>query len=122
MPPEGVAFLVTLTIIGSTVLLFPLVRALAERIRSKNVDAGVREELQVLREDLLAEIQQARREIGDLGERVDFTERLLAKPSQHSCSSAARSGSCDRWPRRSPSASRVNTASRAWMPPSVTRS
>ena len=71
-----------MTIIGSTVLLFPLVRALAERIRSKNVDAGVREELQVLREDLLAEIQQARREIGELGERVDFTERLLAKKSQ----------------------------------------
>ena len=82
MPPEGVAFLFTLTIIGSTVLLFPLVRALAERIRSKNVDAGVREELQVLREDLLGEIQQARREIGELGERVDFTERLLAKTSQ----------------------------------------
>ena len=82
MPPEGVAFLFTLTIIGSTVLLFPLVRALAERIRSKNVDAGVREELQVLREDLLAEIQQARREIGELGERVDFTELLLAKKSQ----------------------------------------
>jgi len=71
-----------LTIIGSTVLLYPLVRALAERIRSKNLDAGVREELQLLREDLLAEIQQARREIGDLGERVDFTERLLAKKSQ----------------------------------------
>jgi len=82
MPPEGVAFLITLTIIGSTVLLFPLVRALAERIRSKNVDAGVREELQVLRDDLLGEIQQARREIGELGERVDFTERLLAKKSQ----------------------------------------
>ena len=82
MPPEGVAFLFTLTIIGSTVLLFPLVRALAERIRIKNVDAGVREELQVLRDDLLAEIQQARREIGELGERVDFTERLLAKKSQ----------------------------------------
>jgi len=58
------------------------VRALAERIRSKNIDAGVREELQVLREDLLAEIQQARRELGELGERVDFAERLLAKKSQ----------------------------------------
>ena len=81
MPPEGVAFLFTLTIIGSTVLLFPLVRALAERIRSKNVDAGVKE-VQVLREDLLGEIQQARREIGELGERVDFTERLLGKKSQ----------------------------------------
>jgi len=79
MPEEGVVFLFVLTLIGSTVLLFPLVRALADRIRTKSVDAGVKEELQMLREDLLAEIQQARREIGDMGERIDFTERLLAK-------------------------------------------
>jgi hypothetical protein len=80
--PEEVVFLFVLSIIGSTLLLFPLVRALADRIRTKNVDAGVREELQILREDLLAEIQHARREIGDLGERIEFTERLLAKKSQ----------------------------------------
>lgn len=80
--PEEVVFLFVLSIIGSTLLLFPLVRALADRIRTKNVDAGLKEELQILREDLLAEIQQARREIGDLGERIDFTERLLAKKSQ----------------------------------------
>jgi hypothetical protein len=80
--PEEVVFLFVLSIIGSTLLLFPLVRALADRIRTKNVDAGVKEELQILREDLLAEIQHARREIGDLGERIEFTERLLAKKSQ----------------------------------------
>ncbi|HLQ68049.1 MAG TPA: hypothetical protein VK124_00860 [Gemmatimonadales bacterium] len=79
MPQEGVVFLFVLTILGATVLLFPLVRAFAERIRSKSVDPGMKEELQLLRDDLLAEIQQARREIGDLGERIDFTERLLAK-------------------------------------------
>ena len=77
--PEEVVFLSVLTIIGSTILLFPLVRALAERIRPRPMDAGVREELQMLREDLLAELQQTRREIGDLGERIDFTERLIAK-------------------------------------------
>jgi hypothetical protein len=81
MPPEGVAFLFTLSIIGGVVLLFPLVRAFSERIRGRS-DAGMREEIQILREDLLAEIQQARREIGDLGERIEFTERLLAKKSQ----------------------------------------
>ena len=80
--PDEVVFLFVLTIIGSSVLLFPLVRALAERIRPRAVDAGVREELQMLREDLLAELQQTRREIGDLGERIDFTERLLAKKSE----------------------------------------
>ncbi len=78
MPPE-VVFLSTLAIVGSALLLFPLVRALAERVRPRGVESGVREELQILREDILAEIQQARREIGDLSERVDFTERLLAK-------------------------------------------
>ena len=81
MPPE-VVFLSTLAIVGSALLLFPLVRALAERVRPRGVEAGVREELQILREDILAEIQQARREIGDLSERVDFTERLLAKKTE----------------------------------------
>jgi hypothetical protein len=80
--PEEVVFLSVLSIVGAAVLLFPLVRALAERIRPRAMDAGVREELQMLREDLLAEIQQTRREIGDLGERIDFTERLLAKKSE----------------------------------------
>ena len=80
--PEEVVFLSVLSIIGASVLLFPLVRALADRIRPRGVEPGVREELQMLREDLLAELQQTRREIGDLSERIDFTERLLAKKSQ----------------------------------------
>jgi hypothetical protein len=42
----------------------------------------MREELQALREDLLGELQQTRREIGDLNERIDFTERLLVKKSE----------------------------------------
>jgi hypothetical protein len=83
MPREMVVlFLSLFSMAGATVLLFPVMRALAERIRPRLSDAGVRDEVQVLREELLAEIQQARREIGDLGERVDFTERLLAKKSQ----------------------------------------
>ena len=79
MPEEIVVlFLSVFAMAGATVLLFPVMRALAERIRPRLTDAGVKEELQLLREDMLTEIQQARREIGDLGERVDFTERLLA--------------------------------------------
>jgi hypothetical protein len=79
VPEEVVVlFLSVFAMAGATVLLFPVMRALAERIRPRLSDAGVKEELQVLREDLLTEIQQTRREIGDLGERVDFTERLLA--------------------------------------------
>jgi len=83
MPEEIVVlFLSVFAMVGATVLLFPLMRALAERIRPRLTDAHVKEELQLLREDLLSEIQQARREIGDLGERVDFTERLLSKKTE----------------------------------------
>lgn len=83
MPEEIlVLFLSVFAMAGATVLLFPVMRALAERIRPRLTDSNVKEELQLLREDLLSEIQQARREIGDLGERVDFTERLLAKKTE----------------------------------------
>jgi len=83
MPEEIVVlFLSVFAMVGATVLLFPVMRALAERIRPRLTEANVKEELQLLREDLLTEIQQARREIGDLGERVDFTERLLSKKTE----------------------------------------
>jgi hypothetical protein len=78
MHPEEV-FLFVIAIVGATLLAYPLVRALAERIRPRVIDGAVREELQVLREDVLGELQQTRREIADLGERIDFLERLLAK-------------------------------------------
>lgn len=81
MPNEAVAFLFTITIVGGFACLFPVVRAYAERIRGRT-DASVKDEIQMLREDLLAEIQQARREIGDLGERMDFAERLLVKKTE----------------------------------------
>ncbi|OLC87331.1 MAG: hypothetical protein DMD38_03570 [Gemmatimonadetes bacterium] len=66
---------------GAVIILFPFVRALAERIRPRALDSTVRDELQALREDLLAELQHTRQEVSELSERVDFTERLLAKKS-----------------------------------------
>ena len=77
MPSEGVAVLFFVTIVGGFVLLYPLVRALAERLRSRP-EAG-KEELLALREDVVQELQQMQREVAELGERMDFTERLLAK-------------------------------------------
>ncbi len=74
---EVIAMLAVTT--GMLVITYPLVRALADRIRPRGPEAGVKEELQNLREDLLTELQQARREIADLGERMDFAERLLAR-------------------------------------------
>ena len=77
MPREAVAFLMFVTMVGGFVLLYPVVRALAERLRPRP-EAG-KEELQALREDVVQELQQVRREVAELGERMDFTERLLAR-------------------------------------------
>ncbi len=71
-------FLSFVAMVGFAALAFPLVRALSERIRPR-ADAGIKDELQGLRDDVLNELRDVRREIAELGERVDFTERLLAK-------------------------------------------
>ncbi len=77
---EGTELLALLAVVGGfSIITYPLVRALADRIRPRGIEAGVREELQLLRDDVLSELQQARREIADLGERMDFAERLLAR-------------------------------------------
>ena len=81
MPPEAVGFLATISIIGGIVLLLPLVRAFADRIRGRS-DAGTREELQNVREELSREINELRQSgnhMDELSERVDFLERLIAK-------------------------------------------
>jgi hypothetical protein len=79
MQPAEV-FLSVIAMAGIALLAYPLVRALSERIRPR-VDAGIKDELVGLREDVLTEVRDMRREIGELAERVDFTERLLAKRS-----------------------------------------
>lgn len=78
---EAEFFLTVFAFVGVTVLAWPLVRALAERIRPR-VDAGIRDELQGLRDDVLTELREMRRDVAELGERVDFTERLLAKQGE----------------------------------------
>jgi len=77
MHPEEV-FLGVVAMVGFALLAYPLVRALSERIRPR-VDAGIKDEVQGLREDVLTELRDMRREVAELGERMDFTERLLAK-------------------------------------------
>jgi hypothetical protein len=59
---------------GGFLLLRPLVQAFAERLRHRDAPAvsGVGEEI-------LEELQAMRQDMAELAERVDFTERLLAK-------------------------------------------
>ncbi|MCZ6916213.1 MAG: hypothetical protein O7I93_05515 [Gemmatimonadetes bacterium] len=69
----GAAFLLAISPIG---------RAIADRIRGRSVGGGADERVRYLQEthdSLLEEVDGMRREIGDLQERVDFTERLMAR-------------------------------------------
>jgi hypothetical protein len=69
---EAEFFLTVFAMAGVTLLAWPLVRALAERIRHKHTPPSVGD-------GVVAELQEIRREIAELSERMDFTERLLAK-------------------------------------------
>lgn len=75
-------FIFALIVMGFAVwLLTPVVRALAERIRSgeRRPVRGFHDEVERVRDDLTEDIVALRREVADLTERVEFAERLLAK-------------------------------------------
>ena len=74
----GEVFLGVMVVLGVSFIAFPLARALADRIRGRPV-AAPNEDIQTLRDDVMQELQHVRHELAELGERVDFTERLLAK-------------------------------------------
>lgn len=60
----------------------PIGRAFAERIRGKTAIPGadeLRADLAEQREEHTQELEQVRREVAELAERLDFAERLLAQ-------------------------------------------
>jgi hypothetical protein len=67
------------TIGGALWLLRPLVAALAKRLAGEARRGSTPDELASLRGELLDHMQQVHQEVGELAERLDFTERLLAK-------------------------------------------
>lgn len=79
LDPAEVIIMVATT--GGFILAWPLVRALAERIRTRPASpaTGLPEEVRAMREELLGEVEAIRGELAQLGERMDFAERLLAK-------------------------------------------
>jgi hypothetical protein len=79
MSPDQIVFLSISSIAIGAVLLLPLVRALAERIRARAAAEGPPPALNA---EVMAELGDIRREIGELAERMDFAERLLAQQKQ----------------------------------------
>ena len=84
MDIEGVLAIFMLFGGGTCIVLAfsPVGKAIAERIRRSGgagVPEDVHRELDQLRSEVEGDVQQLRTEVGELSERMDFAERLLAK-------------------------------------------
>jgi hypothetical protein len=77
-PPFVVYLIPIVALIVAGVVLYPLLRALARRIEHK-VSGGAQEEIDELRSRVMMIEEQAMR-VPELEERLDFAERMLAKP------------------------------------------
>ena len=64
---------------GLFMVLFRIAGAVARRIAGDARRGPTPDELTALRAELGDELAQVRQQVGELAERVDFTERLLAK-------------------------------------------
>ena len=76
---DAAAVIITVAVLCTIgMLVWPLVRALARRLESGGRNAQVQEELDALRERL-QHLEQGQARMGELEERLEFTERLLAQ-------------------------------------------
>lgn len=73
-PPEAMLGLVFFA--GAFWVLRPVLAAIAKRISGEARPPAMAKED---REEILTELQQVREELGELAERMDFAERMLAK-------------------------------------------
>ena len=82
LPPQVVLLMVLGIVAGATIILWPLMRAIARRIEGRGREsAALREEIDHLRARL-AEVDAVQSRLGELEERLDFAERMLAQRSE----------------------------------------
>jgi hypothetical protein len=74
----GVVTIVVFALIAATIILWPVMRALARRLEGKGADPALREEVERLHHRL-AEVDVLQGRIAELEERIDFTERILVR-------------------------------------------
>jgi Tfp pilus assembly protein PilO len=77
--PQALVMIVLLSLIAATVVLWPLMRALARRIESKGgADPALRAELEQL-QLRVGDVDALQLRVSELEERLDFAERLLTR-------------------------------------------
>jgi hypothetical protein len=76
--PPAIILIVVAALTATTIILWPLMRALGRRLEGKGGDSALRAEVEQLH-TRLGEVDALQGRIAELEERVDFTERLLAQ-------------------------------------------
>jgi len=74
----GVVTIVVFALLAATIILWPVMRALARRLEGKSADPALREEIERL-QHRLEEMDALHARMAELEERVDFTERMLVR-------------------------------------------
>jgi hypothetical protein len=74
----GVVTIVVFALFAATIILWPVMRALARRLEGKSVDPALRDEVERL-QHRLEEMDALHARVAELEERVDFTERILVR-------------------------------------------
>jgi hypothetical protein len=77
--PPAIVMIVFLALLATTVILWPVMRALARRLDGKGAaNPALQAEVEQLHQRL-AEVDVLHQRVAELEERIDFTERMLAR-------------------------------------------
>jgi hypothetical protein len=82
LDPPLILMIVLASLLAATVILWPIARAFARRLEGKGtVDLGLRSDIEHLHRRL-GEVDVLQARVSELEERLDFTERMLARPAE----------------------------------------
>ena len=77
--PPAIVMIVFLGLLATTIILWPVMRAFARRLEGKGgADPALHAEIEQL-QHRLGEVDSLQQRVAELEERIDFTERMLAR-------------------------------------------
>jgi hypothetical protein len=76
----ALVMIVFLALAATTLILWPVMRAFGRRLEGKTHDAALRAEVEQL-QHRLGDVDQLHQRVAELEERIDFAERMLARPA-----------------------------------------
>jgi hypothetical protein len=75
----ALVMIVFLALAATTIIMWPVMRAFGRRLEGKAHDAALRAEVEQLQQRL-GDVDHLHQRVAELEERIDFAERMLARP------------------------------------------